>query len=54
MALKIADGANRARVPVMVAALHTLGVDVSDDSLIEAVFGHGRRVGTVRSIVGTP
>ena len=54
VALKIADGANRARVPVMVAALHTLGVEVSDDSLIEAVFGHGRRVGTVRSIVGTP
>ena len=54
VALKIADGANRARVPVMVAALRTLGVDVPDDSLIEPVLGHGRRVGTVRSIMSTP
>jgi len=29
-------------------------VDVPDDSLIETVFGHGRRVGTVRAIIGTP
>lgn len=51
VAVKIADGANRARVPVMVAALRALGVDVPDDSLIEPVLGHGRVVGHVRSII---
>lgn len=53
-ALKIADGAGRARLPVMVAALRALGVDVPVDSLVEPVLGHGRPVGSVRSVIGTP
>lgn len=52
--LKIADGAGRARLPVMVAALRALGVDVPPDSLVEPVLGHGRPVGAVRSLIGTP
>ncbi len=52
VALKIADGANRARVPVMLAALAALEVDVPSASLVEPVMGHGRPVGTVRSLVG--
>lgn len=54
VALKVADGANRARPPLMHAALQALGVDVSgvDPSAWESpILGHGRRVGEVR-IVG--
>ena len=54
VALKIADGAGRARAPVMVAALRSLGVELDSDSLDEAVFGHGRRVGHVRALVPDP
>ena len=52
VALKIADGANRARPPVMVAALSALGVDVSAVAplVVEHVWGHGRIVGQVWSI----
>jgi L-asparaginase II len=52
VALKVADGGNRARPPVMVAALRALGVDVSAvESLVpEWVLGRGRHVGEVRSI----
>jgi L-asparaginase II len=52
VALKIADGANRARPPVMVAALRALGIDVSavEPLVIEPVMGHGQRVGEVRAI----
>lgn len=54
VALKIADGANRARLPVMIAALCALGIEVTDDSLVEPVLGHGRVVGTVRSTLAEP
>lgn len=51
VALKIADGAARARAPVMVSALRSLGVDLCSDSLVEEIRGQGRRVGHVRSLV---
>ena len=53
VALKIADGASRARPAVMVAALGALGVDVEglDERVVQVVRGHGRRVGEVRSLV---
>ncbi len=52
VALKIADGANRARPPVMVAALRALGIDVStvEPLVAEPITGHGDRVGEVRAI----
>jgi L-asparaginase II len=52
VALKIADGANRARPPVMVAALRAVGIDVSavEPLVMEWVLGHGRHVGEVRAI----
>lgn len=55
IALKVADGANRARPPLMRAALRGLGVDVSrvDPAAFESpILGHGRPVGDVR-IVGS-
>lgn len=55
VALKVADGANRARPPLMRAALRALGVDVSGvdaSAWVSPVLGHGRPVGEVR-IVGT-
>ena len=51
IALKISDGANRARPPVMKFALQALGVDVSavDPRAFDSViFGHGKPVGNVR------
>jgi L-asparaginase II len=51
IALKISDGANRARPPVMKFALRALGVDVSavDPRAFDSVvFGHGKPVGSVR------
>ncbi|MFM2077749.1 MAG: hypothetical protein RJA49_1639 [Actinomycetota bacterium] len=52
IALKIADGGDRARPPVMVAALRALGVDVSDVAPLveELIMGHGRPVGTVQVV----
>jgi L-asparaginase II len=52
VALKIADGGNRARPAVMVAALRTLGVDTSavEPLVVESLLGHGRPVGEVRAI----
>lgn len=53
VALKIADGANRARPPVMKAALHALGVDISavdPRAFSSPIFGHGTPVGEVRFI----
>jgi L-asparaginase II len=50
VALKIADGAERARPPVLAAALHLLGVEADVlDQLLEAavVLGHGEPVGRV-------
>ena len=52
VALKIADGANRARPPVMVAALRLLGIDVAavEPLVMQWVLGHGRHVGEVRAL----
>ena len=52
VALKVADGAGRARAPMMVAALRRLGVDAAGFSELETmpVLGHGDRVGEVRAV----
>jgi L-asparaginase II len=52
VALKIEDGAGRARQPVMTAALRRLGVDTPAlTALARApVLGHGEQVGEVRSV----
>jgi L-asparaginase II len=52
VAIKIADGANRARPPVMVAALRALGVDTSavEAMVTQWILGHGTHVGEVRAI----
>jgi len=52
IALKIADGGDRARPPVMVAALQALGIDTSAVAALveERIMGHGHQVGTVRAI----
>ncbi len=54
VALKIDDGANRARLPVMVAALRRLGVTEPglDDLAEEPLFGGGEVVGSARLIPG--
>lgn len=54
VALKIADGGDRARAPAMLAALIALGVDVVDaqSPLEEPIMGHGRPVGRVRAVDG--
>jgi L-asparaginase II len=54
VAVKIADGAQRAAAPVTVAALRMLDVDVAADSFVEPILGHGEPVGQVRPLVGTP
>jgi L-asparaginase II len=51
IALKISDGANRARPPVMKFALQQLGIDISnvDARAFESpIMGHGNVVGSVR------
>jgi L-asparaginase II len=51
IALKIADGANRARPSVMKFALQALGVDVSGvdaRAFDSTIFGHGKPVGSIR------
>jgi L-asparaginase II len=55
VAVKIDDGAARARMPVLVAALRLLGVtDVAlDDLATVPVLGHGDRVGEVRAVPPT-
>jgi L-asparaginase II len=52
VAVKVADGGGRARTPVTLAALRSLGVDVAADAIVEEILGHGRPVGTVRALVG--
>lgn len=52
VAVKIADGGSRARTPVVIAALRSLGVDLAADAIVEEIFGHGRPVGVVTSVVG--
>ena len=55
VALKVEDGAARARVPVMVEALRRLGVDapVLGELAETPVLGHGRPVGAVRATLPT-
>lgn len=53
IALKVADGANRARPPLMRSALVGLGVDVSSvdpEAFRSSILGHGATVGEVRSV----
>ncbi|WP_229067877.1 asparaginase [Actinoplanes sp. DH11] len=52
VALKIADGATRARVPVLLSALRRLGLEIPEavSRLPEAVLGGGRPVGEVRAV----
>jgi L-asparaginase II len=52
-ALKIDDGAQRARPPVMVAALRALGVDepVLDELAETVLLGGGEPVGSVRCVL---
>ncbi|HKD96137.1 MAG TPA: asparaginase, partial [Micromonosporaceae bacterium] len=52
VAVKIDDGASRARVPVLVTALRRLGVSapVLDELAEFPLFGGGRQVGAVRSV----
>jgi L-asparaginase II len=54
VALKIADGNARACAPVMVSALALAGVDTSEvaPAVVRHIRGHGRDVGTVKSLVG--
>ena len=49
VALKIADGATRARVPVLIAALRRIGVEVP--AMPQVVVGGGRPVGEVRAVI---
>jgi L-asparaginase II len=51
VAVKVADGSERARVPVALAALRSLGFDV-DGVPVAPILGHGRPVGVVRPLVG--
>ena len=52
VALKLSDGSGRGAPTVLLAALHKLGIDVSavPESIVEVVYGHGKRVGEVRAI----
>jgi L-asparaginase II len=52
VALKIADGGQRARPVVMAAALRRLGIDaeVLNEMADAPVFGHGHRVGSIDAI----
>ena len=54
VAIKVADGGGRARTPVTLAALRSLGVDIAADAIVEAILGHGEPVGAVRALVGAP
>ncbi len=49
VAVKVADGASRARTPVTIAALRSVGVDLAPDAIVESVLGHGQPVGDRRS-----
>jgi L-asparaginase II len=53
VALKVADGANRARPPLMLDALTRLGLPTADlaPQVAERIRGHGRTVGHVRSLL---
>jgi L-asparaginase II len=51
VAIKIDDGAERARLPVLVKALRAVGVDASvlEEFATGTVLGHGEPVGEVRA-----
>jgi L-asparaginase II len=51
VAVKVADGAERARVPVLLAVLRSMGFDV-DSVPSPKILGHGRPVGEVVALVG--
>jgi L-asparaginase II len=52
IAMKVADGSERARLPVMLALLDRLGVEVPTDSvLVPPILGHGRPVGATVSLL---
>jgi L-asparaginase II len=51
VAVKVADGSERARVPVTLAALRTLGFEV-DGIPVPPILGHGLPVGHVHPLVG--
>ena len=53
VALKVADGGDRARSPLMLAALARMGINVAVAAPLmeERIMGHGKQVGTVRAIV---
>jgi L-asparaginase II len=53
IALKVADGSDRARPPVMLALLDRAGVDVTAvaASLVSPIIGHGQPVGAVRAVL---
>jgi L-asparaginase II len=53
VAVKIADGGDRARPAVMLAALRAVGVDVEavTPMVARTILGHGHPVGEVRSLV---
>lgn len=53
IALKIADGGDRARPPVMLAALDRLGLATDElaTAVAQPIRGHGRTVGEVRAVV---
>jgi L-asparaginase II len=52
VAIKVADGGDRARAPVMLSALERLGIDTAELAplVAEHTRGHGRVVGSVRSV----
>jgi L-asparaginase II len=53
VAVKIGDGAGRARPAVMLAALERLGIDTTQaaPAMVHHVLGHGRPVGEVRALL---
>ncbi|MEP7036308.1 MAG: asparaginase [Actinomycetota bacterium] len=52
IAIKVADGGQRARPVVMAAALRRLGIEaqVIDEMADAPVFGHGQRVGSIEAV----
>jgi L-asparaginase II len=51
VAVKVLDGASRARVPLLLAGLAATGLETASlESLVPPVLGHGEPVGTVRLV----
>jgi L-asparaginase II len=50
IAVKIDDGASRARGPVMISALRRLGIDAEIDKLAAPLLGRGKPVGAVHAL----